>query len=517
LFLISLLFSVLTDHFYPQLLVAIFHSNPSNLVISHFRTHWFAKYDDLRYAIFKSLAKLCAANDVATKFKGIFIVDEISNSFRLSSFCENVMTVLLDCKWGVLSRENAASKSTPNDIARQKRAMSDLWLSLLKTKLSSEGYKRVLMAMEPSILPNIATPLALCDFLTDSFNVGGIVSVLALSGLFVLMTKHNLDYPNFFPKLYSLCDAAVLTARYRSRFFKLLSMVLNGSYLPAYLVAAFAKKLVRLALHAPPAPAAYILALIFNLVRKHPIISSIINRRAAVSLGVVKNVTMSADMINELYRPNTNKKAAEEAAAAIEEPTAEEKETEEDDKDEDEEEAAPAVSLFGMIKANNAAQASAAPMSLLTGATKPNPAAPLLIADRSISLAEDAEAWVEGKDPFVASAEDPTQACALETSLLEINALCEHYCPDVARIAKLFFADNAPKLGHDIDHFVNLNYQELVEFAMDYRKHRAVPTNYERPQTLLGHSAKIVSSDELYGEAAQQSEKRCIIESCFEF
>jgi hypothetical protein len=35
-------------------------------------------------------------------------------------------------------------------------------------------------------------PIRLIDFLKDSYDVGGVVSLLALHGLFVLITKHNL-------------------------------------------------------------------------------------------------------------------------------------------------------------------------------------------------------------------------------------------------------------------------------------------------------------------------------------
>lgn len=42
------------------------------------------------------------------------------------------------------------------------------------------------------------------------------------------------------------------------------------SHLPAYLVAAFAKRLARLALTAPPAGLLIVLPFIYNLIRRHP-------------------------------------------------------------------------------------------------------------------------------------------------------------------------------------------------------------------------------------------------------
>ena len=289
--------------------------------------------------------------------------------------------------------------------------------------------------------------------------------------------------------------------------------------------------MLRLALHAPPASAAYILALVFNLVRKHPIISNLINRHAAVEKGVVKNVPMPVELVDALYRPNAmalQQKTDQEAKAAMEKALAEENKEEDEDEDEEEEEvveAKPAVSLFSMIKASKPTPATAPLAATLFTKTLPNAVAntmPLLLSERPVALLEDKDAWVDGKDPFLQAANDPSQACALETSLLEISALCEHYCPDVSRVAKLFFADNAPKLGHNIDHFVALTHEALINTALDYKKNRIVATNYERPQTLLGKSVKLMNPDDKYDDDAIQrarmlDDKLSVVESTFEF
>lgn len=58
------------------------------------------------------------------------------------------------------------------------------------------------------------------DFLTRSYDIGGVISVMALSSLFILMTQHGLEYPNFYEKLYALLVPAVFLAKYRARFFE---------------------------------------------------------------------------------------------------------------------------------------------------------------------------------------------------------------------------------------------------------------------------------------------------------
>jgi hypothetical protein len=56
------------------------------------------------------------------------------------------------------------------------------------------------------------------DFLTRSYDIGGVISVMALSGLFILMTQHGLEYRKFYEKLYALLTPAVFMAKHRSVF-----------------------------------------------------------------------------------------------------------------------------------------------------------------------------------------------------------------------------------------------------------------------------------------------------------
>jgi U3 small nucleolar RNA-associated protein 19 len=71
---------------------------------------------------------------------------------------------------------------------------------------------------------------------------GGVVSLLALNGIWHLMQRHNLDYPDFYPKLYSLLTHETLSAPYRHLFFQKLDMFLSSASLASYAAAAFAKR-----------------------------------------------------------------------------------------------------------------------------------------------------------------------------------------------------------------------------------------------------------------------------------
>ena len=60
------------------------------------------------------------------------------------------------------------------------------------------------------------------DFLTRSYDIGGLVSVMALSSLFILMTQHGLEYPNFYEKLYALLAPSIFMAKHRAKFFQVI-------------------------------------------------------------------------------------------------------------------------------------------------------------------------------------------------------------------------------------------------------------------------------------------------------
>ncbi|KAI8329051.1 CBF/Mak21 family-domain-containing protein [Chlamydoabsidia padenii] len=164
-----------------------------------------------------------------------------------------------------------------------KQTFSKGWLAILRLPMTDEYYRRTLLIMHKRILPHLAEPRLLMDFLTDAYNVGGAISLLALNGIFTLITEHNLDYPDFYKKLYSLLDRNLLHMKYRSRFFRLLELFLSSGYLPAALIAAFIKRLARLSLTAPPAASVIIAPFIYNLLKRHPTCMKMIHSQSTPS------------------------------------------------------------------------------------------------------------------------------------------------------------------------------------------------------------------------------------------
>jgi U3 small nucleolar RNA-associated protein 19 len=80
----------------------------------------------------------------------------------------------------------------------------------------------------------------------------------------------GLEYPAFYTRLYNLITAEAFAAKHRAQFFKLADLFLSSGLVPAYTIAAFAKKLARLAVSASPAGAMLAIAFIHNIIRRHP-------------------------------------------------------------------------------------------------------------------------------------------------------------------------------------------------------------------------------------------------------
>lgn len=161
----------------------------------------------------------------------------------------------------------------------QAKAFSDAWLTFLRFPLPSDLYRKILGTLQDSILPGLVTPLLLADFLTHSLDRGGLEGILALHGIFILVTKHGLEYPKFYERLYGLLTIEALKSRHRLRFFRLADVFLASGLVPAYTAAAFAKRFARLALQSSPAGALLSLAFIHNIIRRHPACMQMLHRK----------------------------------------------------------------------------------------------------------------------------------------------------------------------------------------------------------------------------------------------
>lgn len=289
---------------------------PPDVVEAVHEEYW-AKYDDLRLFFFRETSASINAGEVTTETNVFPQVVQLTNlpklqddlnTFFLPSMATPPTTSTKSSKkksktkgkkeldslpdW-METYESSDSDSDSPTTGKRKRASAlgttaavhslqahtnaytDIWESILfRLPLSPSSTRQILAGLhgERGILAHWASTrrIRLADWLGSTVDEGGAHAMLAMNGLFVLMTTYNLDYPRFYDRLYALLDANVLHVRYRARFFRLLDTFLRSPLLPASLIASFIKRLGRLALSAPPAGAIMVIPFVYNLFKRHP-------------------------------------------------------------------------------------------------------------------------------------------------------------------------------------------------------------------------------------------------------
>lgn len=200
-----------------------------------------------------------------------------TNSMALLSTLEAVPTSKSVIQ-NFYTEQNPQGKKLIHSLQSYKEKAQEAWLATMRCTLSKDQRKSILTTFSHQIAPWFQQPEMLMDFLTDSYDVGGATSLLALSGLYYLISERNLDYPSFYLKLYSLLDEGLLHSKHRSRFFRLLDTFMSSTHLPAALVASFMKRLSRLALHGPPAGIVVVVPWIYNMFKRHPACTFMMHR-----------------------------------------------------------------------------------------------------------------------------------------------------------------------------------------------------------------------------------------------
>lgn len=239
----------------------------NNFIVLEF-SEIFKNYWDLQFYLFDTL------NDTLLSWK-----DNLSNQ-ELQRIFANVVTIIRNgLKFNQEDLENEptfVSKDVlPSTIYKHNKFKSQFQkciLAILSYPLSSPQYKLILSILHKRIIPYMSQPQGLMDFLTDAYNLQDdlIIPILSLNSLYELMKSYNLEYPDFYSKLYSLLRPELFYTRYRSRFFRLCDLFLSSTHLSANLVASFIKKLARLAMTSSASGVVIIIPFIYNLLKRHP-------------------------------------------------------------------------------------------------------------------------------------------------------------------------------------------------------------------------------------------------------
>jgi len=271
-------------------IIAVVLESPIEHLRGHFSENFVKKYDDIRFYTFEAIKYVrrrissCWFLLILTLYRNFLTEREQSVDEDVRNNVFNLLLSIEDVPESNDSLENffierpQKKKHPLLSLSQHKKQAQEAWLAFMHLGLSKEQRKKVLEVMSASIAPWFTKPEMLMDFLTDCYNSGGSVSLLALSGVFYLIQERNLDYPEFYTKLYSLLDADILHSKYRSRFFRLLDTFLASTHLPAVLVASFIKRLARLALNAPPSAIVVIVPWFYNLFKKHPLTTFMMHR-----------------------------------------------------------------------------------------------------------------------------------------------------------------------------------------------------------------------------------------------
>ncbi|CAK8538116.1 unnamed protein product [Lathyrus sativus] len=298
---------------YNRIISSIIHSTSSAEFLIDLLTSKYFKYIDVSYFTFISLEKIAKnlegkdvsddktasvdgtdESQLSSNIEGVihnmyYTISHVpfleksddTSVFEMWSVSESGNKVLsgdLDDKQ-LKSKKHKSNVLSADRIAKKmKLKFTKAWIAYLRLPLPLDVYKEVLVNLHQTVIPHLSNPIMLCDFLTRSYDVGGVVSVMALNSLYVLMTQYGLEYPNFYVKLYALLVPSIFMAKHRARFFQLLDSCLKSPLLPAYLAASFAKKLGRLLLSVPPSGALVITALVHNILRRHPSINCLVHR-----------------------------------------------------------------------------------------------------------------------------------------------------------------------------------------------------------------------------------------------
>ncbi|CDW88629.1 nucleolar complex protein 4 homolog [Stylonychia lemnae] len=171
------------------------------------------------------------------------------------------------------------------------------WLPSIKNK---DIVKQILEEMNKWVIPNFQNPILLSDFLTNQLdqNDNTEIQFLALKGIFILLEKHGLDYPNYYKKLYTMIQPTLIFEEKKQtvtmnsifqmsdkhRFLRLFDLSLRSASLPSKLIASFIKRLARIVVSYgacfTPQDTMFIVSFIANLIKRHPRCNKLLVRKA---------------------------------------------------------------------------------------------------------------------------------------------------------------------------------------------------------------------------------------------
>ncbi|KAL1573715.1 U3 small nucleolar RNA-associated protein 19 [Candida albicans P76067] len=247
-----------------------FDGTTDNFIVLEFLDK-FQKYWDLQFYFFNNLSEVLNEWKQEKSEKDLQLIFANFLTVLRKGLLFNEKTLEEEPLWIAPNKEGKLPSSLYKHTLFKSQFQKSV-IAMLSYPLLQEQYKSVLTILHKRIIPYMSQPQSLMDFLTDCYDLTDdlIVPILALNSLYELMKNYNLEYPDFYSKLYSLLTPELLYTKYRSRFFRLCDLFLSSTHLSANLVASFIKKLARISLAASASGVVIIIPFIYNLLKRHP-------------------------------------------------------------------------------------------------------------------------------------------------------------------------------------------------------------------------------------------------------
>lgn len=248
----------------------LFDGTTDNFIVLEFLDK-FQKYWDLQFYFFNNLSEVLNEWKQEKSEKDLQLIFANFLTVLRKGLLFNEKTLEEEPLWIAPNKEGKLPSSLYKHTFFKSQFQKSV-IAMLSYPLLQEQYKSVLTILHKRIIPYMSQPQSLMDFLTDCYDLTDdlIVPILALNSLYELMKNYNLEYPDFYSKLYSLLTPELLYTKYRSRFFRLCDLFLSSTHLSANLVASFIKKLARISLAASASGVVIIIPFIYNLLKRHP-------------------------------------------------------------------------------------------------------------------------------------------------------------------------------------------------------------------------------------------------------
>lgn len=216
-----------------------------------------ARFDDLKFYSYRKLAKLLHGCNEDIKVRVFDITVEAGSPSDLSG------STLIDGPF-------------EKSVSSWKGEYGSIWMGM--NEIPSKRIKKFISLLEKTIFPNVFQYELFLPILLKCYENGGLIGILSLDAIFILMKKKNLDFPQFYDKLYSLLDNKILHAPWRNIFLMKLNLFMTSDMLPAYIVAAMVKKIISLCVVAPPGAIIWSISFAYNLLKQYPVCRVLIHR-----------------------------------------------------------------------------------------------------------------------------------------------------------------------------------------------------------------------------------------------